>query len=485
MKEKKGLLVACLICIFICLALHGKCGADEVKLKRLSSKEIKTLECQADGARNCFFDHNYCDAIDQYKGLTNDLTVSKPLYLCELGICQMGEGHLEDAHNTLLQAANMLEVFYDESSEKSAVGYFGAENKKVFKGDPYERSMLSLFLGLLFLESSDVDNALACFKNGIMCDSDIANEMFKSDFTLLYALEAKCYKERGQIELYEQSRAQAEKAFKLTHPQIRDLVNQKQAMLNIGANPKAPVQESDGFDNEFGDEDEIEAPSEPENKSQEPELDLAEIDYQIEEVMTQIDTGYIAPLMESDYNTLLVIWSGAGPSKKRVGQYGEKSVFVLNPPNDNRYEIKIADCDYMDAIQGTCNVSFQATTRGGRLMDNVLQSQADFKAFSSGLGNVLLDSANDVGGYAGLAMLLVGAIAKGISAATNPEADIRHWVILPNSLQFLPLTLAPGNYEGVVEEFNDFIKVGERFVSFGVDDDKLVNLFVIMPNSDI
>ena len=59
MKEKKGLLIACLICLFVCFALPGESAAEEVQLKRLSSKEIKALESEAEGARSCFFGHNY------------------------------------------------------------------------------------------------------------------------------------------------------------------------------------------------------------------------------------------------------------------------------------------------------------------------------------------------------------------------------------------------------------------------------------------
>jgi len=437
-------------------------------LKRLSGKDIEAMEAAASVGRNFFLQGRYLKASAVFEELSVDLTVSTPLYLCELGSCYLAAGASKEAKRALLRAADLIEGFFDQHSERTAARLFDAEKKKLFKGDPYERSMLGLFLGLLFLQEGDVDNALACFKNGILCDSDVANEMYKSDFSLLQALEAKCYKLRNQPDMYQQAAQQARQSFEITHPRVRRAIAAKQRYLDRQAKP------GDGS-------------STPVRNGATLDFDPRNVELELERHITQARSGvtaeYVNPLVEADYNTLILIWSGQCPSKRRAGKYGEKTLFVLNQPPDNRYEVAVNDLEPVDAVQGVCDVSFQATTRGGRLMDNVLESQAQFKSFTGELGDSLMDHADDVSDMRAQAVIFaVGLIAKGISKAANPAADIRQWQTLPDTLQVLPLCLDPGEYACTVDEFMDFARVGERKVTFTVSGEDKLTVVVVIPN---
>ncbi|NQT92563.1 MAG: PDZ domain-containing protein [Lentisphaerae bacterium] len=528
-------------------------GADRSapRLVRLTRRQIDEREQRAHVARQHFFRGEYLEAANLFRELSLEFSVSQPLYLCELGTCHLVAGEHELAIESLTRAAEMNEGFFDARSERAAAGLFGSEKKKLFKGDPYERATLGLFLGLLFLQKNDVDNALACFKNGILCDSDVRSELYKSDFALLQALEAKCYKLRGQESMYEQSARQAAESFALTSPSLVPLVAAKQGELKYGRRTtgrgsRGPVKGSVGINYRMADDGGSavvryvypDSPADKDGRIRPGDRVIAvtregkgplvvadaslhevsdaiggmigtavtlavvsrdaganarpvdivlqrgrhvrDIEYEIRAEKALVSPRYIDPLIAADYNTLILVWSGVAPTKHRTGKHGEKAVFVLHAPRENRYEIRVDRLPATDAIQGVCETAFQATTRGGRRMDNVLRTQAEFKSISDGVGDVLLDSFDDVGGTAGLVMLGVGLLAKGVSAAANPAADVRQWRTLPHALHAIPMKLRPGRHECVVEEYADFLKIGERRLVFRVPEGAVVQTVWVM-----
>ncbi len=159
-------------------------------------------------------------------------------------------------------------------------------------------------------------------------------------------------------------------------------------------------------------------------------------------------------------NVLFIVEYGPGPQKYRAGQYGEELRFrtrgspVLSAQlKTGSINLPVAPCD---------DLNFQATTRGGRVMDHVLANKAVFKRTTDNLGDVAL-----IGGLTtatvsddrtaqniGFGVALAGLIAKGISSATTPEADTRQWDNLPQFISFASVRLAPGT-NVVTVEFND------------------------------
>src|SRR5262249_29515520 len=87
-------------------------------------------------------------------------------------------------------------------------------------------------------------------------------------------------------------------------------------------------------------------------------------------------------------NVIFILQFGPGPTKYSTRQYGQELRFRTPRPPIHSVPIKtdateftIAPCDDLD---------FQATTRGGRVMDHILGNKAVFKTAPDTAGNVAL-----------------------------------------------------------------------------------------------
>ena len=112
---------------------------------------------------------------------------------------------------------------------------------------------------------------------------------------------------------------------------------------------------------------------------------------------------------------------------------------------------------------------YQASTRGGRMMDGILKGKAEFKETTaqisyqlSQVSRQMSDQANRLqqqaglygtGGaaaagasYAAVGIALISlAFAIGSSIA-NPAADVRHWSLLPAEVRVIPTRLSIGQH---------------------------------------
>jgi hypothetical protein len=165
-------------------------------------------------------------------------------------------------------------------------------------------------------------------------------------------------------------------------------------------------------------------------------------------------------------NVLLFIDFGAGPRKMARGEYGEQLYFGQTPTAVRSARLTIGDQTL--PVSPTDDLYYQATTRGGRVMDHVLGNKAVFKKSTDTLGNAALISGavlatNDDTQEAGLAVLGVGILAKMFAAATKPEADTRAWQNLPQFLSFAVLELPPGAHQLTIDFLtSDGQIIGER-----------------------
>ncbi len=162
-------------------------------------------------------------------------------------------------------------------------------------------------------------------------------------------------------------------------------------------------------------------------------------------------------------NVLFILEYGPGPEKHADGKYDELLRFrtrgspVLSAQiKTGAINLPVAPCD---------DLNFQATTRGGRVMDHVLANKAVFKGTTDTIGDAAIISGailadgrhrrrNSSADEIGAGLLLAGVASKLISAATTPEADIRAWDNLPQFISFAVLKMSPGEHV-VTVEFND------------------------------
>jgi hypothetical protein len=167
--------------------------------------------------------------------------------------------------------------------------------------------------------------------------------------------------------------------------------------------------------------------------------------------------GVTLPPYRSEFNVLFFFEFGPGPTKYATGEYGEQLRFrVPNSPVASA-QLKINGATY--PVAPTDDVYFQATTRGGRVMDHILGNKAVFKATTDTVGSAALIgglgaaavSSDRTTQQVGLGIAMAGLLSKAISAATVPAADTRAWDNLPRYLSFAALPLPPGQHQATIE----------------------------------
>lgn len=167
--------------------------------------------------------------------------------------------------------------------------------------------------------------------------------------------------------------------------------------------------------------------------------------------------GQLAPYSKSA-NTMVFLEFGKGPSKYATGQYGEQ--LRIRPGISTVHGAWIKVANKAIRIAPYDDVNFQATTRGGRVMDHILANKAVFKSTTDTFGDAAIIGGAVVASQsrhssdaqiAGLGILAAGVISKVVAAATSPDADTRTWDNLPGYISFAALDLPPGPHTATIE----------------------------------
>jgi hypothetical protein len=167
--------------------------------------------------------------------------------------------------------------------------------------------------------------------------------------------------------------------------------------------------------------------------------------------------GIKLPPYDPKANIMFFVEFGPGPTKYATGEYKEQLRFSAVPSPVTSARLKVGSLDI--PIAPTDDVAYQATTRGGRVMDHILGNKAVFKSTTSTAGDVAMMgglttaavSGSRTAQGVGLGIALAGLISKAISSAANPAADTRAWDNLPRYLSFASFPLAPGEHTATVE----------------------------------
>lgn len=160
-------------------------------------------------------------------------------------------------------------------------------------------------------------------------------------------------------------------------------------------------------------------------------------------------------------NVLFFVEFGNGPLKYATGQYREQLRFREGSSAVKSAVVKVAG----QALGAPSydDLYFQASTRGGRVMDHILAGKAQFKAASDGIGDAAIISGAVLASHQkrrsnadeiGAGLLLFGLASKLVSAATTPTADTRCWENLPAHLSFTAAELPPGQHTATIEFLN-------------------------------
>jgi hypothetical protein len=167
--------------------------------------------------------------------------------------------------------------------------------------------------------------------------------------------------------------------------------------------------------------------------------------------------GSSLPPYNPEANVLFFIEYGAGPMKYATGQHAEQLRFRNGTSPARSATVRVAEHSLQAGPYD--DLFFQATTRGGRVMDHILANKAVFKTTTDTAGNAALISgavlAHNRGTQeVGLGLLAAGVLGKIVSASTTPAADTRMWDNLPQYLSFGAVRLPSGQHVATIE-FND------------------------------
>ena len=167
------------------------------------------------------------------------------------------------------------------------------------------------------------------------------------------------------------------------------------------------------------------------------------------------------PEYDPQANVVFFVEFGNGPTKYATGQYGEELRF--RPGHSAVRSVQIKADGQTVRTEPYDDLTFQATTRGGRVMDHILANKAVFKTATDTAGNVGIIGGAILAGHqghhsaadeVGLGLLAAGVISKIFSAATTPAADTRAWDNLPQFLSF-GMARLPAGPRSVTVEFLD------------------------------
>lgn len=182
------------------------------------------------------------------------------------------------------------------------------------------------------------------------------------------------------------------------------------------------------------------------------------------------------PNYDTKINTLIFMEFGHGPTKVAAGKHQE-----LLKVQTGHSPITSAVVKVGDQQAGLCacdDLNFQATTRGGRVMDGVLGNKAVFKDNTGAAGDLALRGAmnsarNGGGGDLTKGLAIGGALLKGASFMTKTKADTRAWAQLPAHLGVVLLQLPPGRHVACIEFLDSAGKlVSKRDVTITVAAEK-------------
>ena len=313
-----------------------------------------------------------------YQDLFEEGRRNEVLNLMEIGAAAFHQGHYDLSKAALDRAiANIESVYADNEAAHRARSLWYEEGEKDFKGEPYERSMVFYYRGLLFLRDGDYGNARASFISGLLQDAFAEEEQNTTDFASLIYLAGWSAKLAGSDSLAEQHFEE--------YRQFR---------------PDGPVP-------------------------------------------------------AADHNTLVIAETGTAPRKLADG-VGHYELVYRRGKRIRAQGAELMHGGDSVALFPVEDVFFQASTRGGRTVDRIIEGKVQFKKNTQATGDVLT-AASGNSAVAGLSMAAggglaagfhtvtaIGVAAQGLSARSRTEADTRYWQRLPDGLHVTTMRLAPG-----------------------------------------
>ena len=423
--------------VVFCVTLLCGCVTQPNSFVAKTEEELDAMEQGAERAAELFREGRYGDANAVLNNLAFDQTVSQPLYRLDSIPCLLLSGRSDEAYSAMRELRKELEELYNLDSERKASSKWHGEVNKVFKGSPHEMGMFYALMSLSCAERGEYEDAWRCVQNGLLHDCDSEHQRYQSDFALLLYLGSVYSAMLGETDATAQCRKSLETALRIR-----------------GAMP-------DG-----------------KNAHDSPVAVLF---------------GEMRP------NAMIVVWTGTPPKFGRGGEHGEKRTILRGEESSFDFVTMSDETGGERTVpQRLGDINYQASTRGGRLMDGVLQDKADFKgdlqSYSS-TAHRTSDAfhkaglpgdpfAKTVGMVIGATSSLVGDAFSRASMAVDAHADIRSWRTLPGQLDVLPLCMPPGPHDIVLRGYVSGKVVLEKKVRLAVPNDRGIGVVHVMMDDE-
>ncbi len=415
---------------FLAVLLLAGCSSPQGDFVPKTETELAQMESLNESAHTAFINGNYEQASAILAKLNSERTVSRPLYQLEQLSALLMDGKNDQAHELMKKIHADLETLFDQKSEEKAQSIWHGEINKVFKGDSYERATFYAFMALSFISKGEYEDALRCVKNGLLADADSSAAQSVDDYALLHYI--------GYLAATKMNDKNEADAY---------LTAMKKALAGRG----------------FRYTDEKPAAGD-----------------------------CFSALNRNTPNVLLVVWAGSPPTVVCTGSYKENRNIIRGNNAFDAMTVAVNSGTSFFIPNRLGDVEYQAVTRGGRLMDNVLADKAAAKAAMEVSGNILL-----VMGYTcctvglrnigsppvgatflciGLGCYVVGGSVHIMGALMNPAADGRFWRNLPAQLYVIPLTLTPGTHRIMLKGYRYSDTAGIAMFNVNVPDNNSLNV---------
>lgn len=164
-----------------------------------------------DEADDAYWANDPQSLLDAYREAVTDRGPNALIGVEKLLSAALLQNDWRNAESLAVRASTLVNIYTaDEPGERDALGLFGQEKDKPFKGEPHERLMVDYYLGLLRYRRGDYEGALAAFRSAMQKDrgsylipvekerarrgGDNAERfLYEDDSALLHFLAARCY----------------------------------------------------------------------------------------------------------------------------------------------------------------------------------------------------------------------------------------------------------------------------------------------------
>ena len=456
-------------------------------------------------ANSLFSQKKYSLAILSYSKMMEDhRDKDYVLNLLRCGSCAMQGNDYLKAKEYFEKATRLMGPVKMDGGFRAIIG---SEKSKFFIGDPYEQMFANIYLGLLDAKAGDFSNARASFKNAYFCDFGTRKERYQADCILPLILEAFCSVQLGEIDKANSTFLEAA-AVNVSNKIIRELdrhVTNRLAVehsqfreLSEFYNNRIPILAADIYVTEFA----ILAKNDPADYKKYFDIAMqnsfdrayalcenpskrSEVDKQIWEGITLGDfpkikkelnaiansakqyfdkrfidlktpyervIAYRDNIIKNKHNILILNQFGKCPSKTNIGEYNQGLQINRSGPNLSvRLGLVYNKKEIQPPVYDIASTYYQATTRGGRTMDSILQVKAAAKYIALKVSDVCEDIADSArqNNNESLRMgaSIVGFWASIIHNAIDASADTRYWEYLPEKWVVITAKLPAGKCE--------------------------------------